>query len=286
MEIRQALCICPETVGRAVCLAPDWETLEELRFRLGKRLQMVCSRGTRTLDIPVTQELLQSILDRATKQSAYAVQGMLRCGFVTIPGGHRLGICGTAVVQQGEITAIRDISSLSLRIAREVRGAGETCMRLLWTHPQSTLLVGPPGAGKTTLLRDTIRLLSARRRVCLVDERQEVAACLNGLPQFDLGDNTDILSAAPKAQGIELLIRAMNPQWIALDEITAAGDVQAMVRASYCGVKFLATAHAANRQELFSRPLYRVLMEEKIFRNLVFLRENHEIRTERCEGEC
>lgn len=159
-------------------------------------------------------------------------------------------------------------------------------MRLLWTRPQSTLLAGPPGAGKTTLLRDTVRLLSARRRVCLVDERQEVAACLNGLPQFDLGENTDILSAAPKEQGIELLIRAMNPQWIALDEITAAGDVRAIVRASYCGVKFLATAHAANRQELFSRPLYRALMEEGIFRNLVFLSEDHKIRTERWEGEC
>lgn len=286
MEVRQALCICPEPVSRAVCRVPEWETLEELRFRMGKRLQMICARGTRTLEIPVTQELLQFLLDRATKQSAYAVQDMLRCGFVTIPGGHRLGICGTAVVRQGEITGIRNISSLSLRIAREVRGAGEECMRLLWTRPQSTLLAGPPGAGKTTLLRDTVRLLSARRRVCLVDERQEVAACLNGLPQFDLGENTDILSAAPKEQGIELLIRAMNPQWIALDEITAAGDVRAIVRASYCGVKFLATAHAANRQELFSRPLYRALMEEGIFRNLVFLSEDHKIRTERWEGEC
>ena len=117
--------------------------------------------------------------------------------------------------------------------------------------------------------------------MCVVDERQELAACLEGVPQFDLGENTDVLSAVPKELGITLLLRSMNPQWIALDEITAAEDVQAIVRASYCGVRFLATAHAASRQELFSRPVYRSLMEQGVFRNLISVSPNHSVRIER-----
>ena len=148
------------------------------------------------------------------------------------------------------------------------------------------MLLGAPGAGKTTLLRDVIRLLSDRhgRRVCVVDDRQEIAACLDGMPQFDLGGNTDVLSGAPKGKSMELLLRSMNPQWIALDEITAEEDIQAILRASYCGVKFLATAHAGSRQELFSRPLYRRLMEAGIFRNLICLSADHRISIERGEA--
>lgn len=287
-EVRQAIRICPEHVRQALTdlCAGDELGLEELRFRTGRKMQARTNSRAYDLQIPVTQDLLNELTERATRQSAYAMQDMLRCGFVTLAGGHRLGICGTAVLREREIQTIRSISSLNLRIARELRGVGESCAAYLWTHPASTLLLGAPGAGKTTLLRDVIRLLSDRhgRRVCVVDDRQEIAACLDGMPQFDLGGNTDVLSGAPKGKSMELLLRSMNPQWIALDEITAEEDIQAILRASYCGVKLLATAHAGSRQELFSRPLYRRLMEAGIFRNLICLSADHKISIERGEA--
>ena len=138
---------------------------------------------------------------------------------------------------------------------------------------ENVLIVSPPGGGKTTFLRELVRLSSGRgRRVSLVDERGEVAACCGGNPQLPVGKHTDVLSLCPKAKGIELVLRAMGPEWIALDEITAAEDVEAIIRASYSGVRFLATAHAWSRGDLTRRPLYRTLMEAQVFENLVEIR--------------
>ena len=232
---------------------------------------------------PLPPELLRGILEQATQRSAYAMQEMTRCGFVTLPGGHRLGICGTAVVQNGTITALREPSSLNLRIARQPNGIADRLRDALWARPQSVLLCGAPGSGKTTLLRDLIRQLSDRFgwRICVVDERLELAACASGVPQFRLGARTDVLSGAPKAAGIELLLRTMNPEWIAVDEITAEADIAAIRRASYCGVRFLATAHAADRRELESRPLYRTLLQDGFFRMAAFLLPDRSVRIER-----
>ena len=258
--------------------------MEELRLRCGQPPACRIAGKERALPLaPVTPELLRGILEQATQRSAYAMQEMTRCGFVTLPGGHRLGICGTAVVQNGTITALREPSSLNLRIARQPDGIADRLRDTLWARPQSVLLCGAPGSGKTTLLRDLIRQLSDRFgwRICVVDERLELAACASGVPQFRLGAHTDVLSGAPKAAGIELLLRTMNPEWIAVDEITAEADIAAIRRASYCGVRFLATAHAADRRELESRPLYRALLQDGFFRMAAFLLPDRSVRIER-----
>ena len=283
-EVRQALRICPLGLRQAIDRLPDAGAMEELRLRCGQPPACRIAGKERALPLaPVTPELLRGILEQATQRSAYSMQEMTRCGFVTLPGGHRLGICGTAVVQNGTITALREPSSLNLRIARQPDGIADRLRDALWARPQSVLLCGAPGSGKTTLLRDLIRQLSDRFgwRICVVDERLELAACASGVPQFRLGAHTDVLSGAPKAAGIELLLRTMNPEWIAVDEITAEADIAAIRRASYCGVRFLATAHAADRRELESCPLYRALLQDGFFRMAAFLLPDRSVRIER-----
>ena len=173
-EVRQALRICPLGLRQAIDRLPDAGAMEELRLRCGQPPACRIAGKERALPLaPVTPELLRGMLEQATQRSAYSMQEMTRCGFVTLPGGHRLGICGTAVVQNGTITALREPSSLNLRIARQPDGIADRLRDALWARPQSVLLCGAPGSGKTTLLRDLIRQLSDRFgwRICVVDER-------------------------------------------------------------------------------------------------------------------
>lgn len=281
-QVRQALHFVPSTIREAVEGLPAMERIEEIRLRRGRRVTYLAQGKEHALRIVATDDILQATLDAATAQSHYAAQEMLKRGFVTVVGGHRLGVCGTGVYQNGELRTIKDVSSINLRIARQLHGVADSAADYLWTHPRSVLIIGAPGSGKTTLLRDLIRQLSDRFqfRVGVVDERMELAACVEGKPQFDLGCCSDTLSGVRKEEGIEMLLRSMNPQWIALDEITAQKDVEAMLRASYCGVHFLATAHAHNRMDLQTRPVYRLLFSAGIFETLITIDKNRRIQTE------
>ena len=253
---------------------------EELRLRVGERIGWV-TEG-RELRVggpalpPVTGELLEELVRRASGNAVYAVQEQLCRGFLSLPGGHRLGVCGTVSLEDGAVRTIRDYQALSLRLAGERPGCADAAAGFLWANPGSALILGPPGAGKTTVLRDLVRQLSDRfsRRVGLVDERGEVAACRKGSPQLAVGRHTDVLSGCPKAAGLGLLLRAMAPQWLAVDEITLPEDVEALIRAAHCGAKLLATAHGGDLSDLTRRPLYRCLLEAAVFDNAILLRED------------
>lgn len=276
-------CLPPRLQSAALAMESDKKIVcEELRLRGGLPPSAVFGGGEELLGVPaVTGEELREALSRAARYSVHSYAETLKSGFLPLAGGHRLGVCGTAVVQDGHIAGIRTISSLNLRIAGETRGSADGIVpqAMEGGRPRSLLIVSPPGFGKTTLLRDLIRQLSlGGTRVSIADERGELAALAGGLPQFDVGPQTDVLDGCPKAEGVMTLIKTMSPAVVALDEITAPADVEAIGYASHCGVAVLATAHAVDAADLRRRPLYRKLMRYGVFEYLVEITRENGVR--------
>jgi len=279
----QAAEVLPPRLRRAALELSDEEQAgaEELRLRTGLPMSAVFPQGERCLGgPPVEPRELEQLVELASRASLHAVLDQVRRGYLTIRGGHRLGLCGTAVVREGQIHSLSRLSSADLRIARQVRGAADPVLDSLCPGGRltDTLILAPPGLGKTTLLRDLVRQVSdgtgtAPLRVSLADERGEVAAMYNGVAQLAVGARTDVMEGCPKAQGLMLLLRAMNPQVLAVDEITAPEDAAALETAAGCGVTLLATAHGRDRGDLVRRPLYRPLLEGGLFRRLVTIRQ-------------
>ncbi|MBQ1838194.1 MAG: Flp pilus assembly complex ATPase component TadA [Ruminococcus sp.] len=271
-------------------LSPYFSELEnkvqEIRLRVNRPVALVGAQFTGYLtengaltDLPGGSLLkagkndLEATVQRACEYSVYARQRELREGFVTLRGGHRLGICGTAVQEAGEVRHVRDYSSLNLRIARELRGCGERIFREVAEKSGGVLLCGAPCSGKTTLLRDVARLFSVERgcRVSLIDERGELAATCMGEPQNDVGF-CDVFDGYPKAKAMEQALRCMSPDVIVCDEIGGRADCEAICGCLNSGVRVIAAAHASDERELYARPLLREILASGAFETFVFLR--------------
>ena len=247
---------------------------EEFRLRAGRRATLLIG-GTETpiSSVPVDTSDIDSVIERATNASVHTAQSSIAKGFINCSGGIRIGLCGTGIIDKDKVTGMRGISSLAIRIPHEIRGCGQAAIdKVKADTVGSVLILSPPGYGKTTFLRECIRQLSdSGKRVSVADERGELAAVHRGVPQFDLGKASDIMSDVPKAQAVMMLLRAMNPQIIAMDEISSPEDVEAAETASGCGVRIIATAHAADKSELYRRPVYRRLLELGVFKNTVVI---------------
>ena len=249
------------------------DTLQELRLRLGLVPELVRSNGSIKLKRTVGADDLSYIVNTASRYSPWAASTAAQ-GYITAPGGHRIGLCGQAVVQSGQVTGMRVITSVCVRVARDFPGLA----RPLEGVAGSVLIIGKPGSGKTTLLRDLIRQRSntGKHSVAVVDERGELFPA-----GFSTGFRTDVISGCSKGQGIDQLLRTMGAGTIAVDEITSEADCEALVKAGWCGVHLFATAHAGSREDLYSRPVYRSLISGKLFDTLVILHPDKSFRTER-----
>lgn len=262
----------------------DISKLQEIRLRIGKPLLFYYAGQEQDASHPyiVTRENVKEVLEYISHYSLYAYEQDIKQGFITIEGGHRVGMTGQAIVENGKLKNQRNISAMNIRICHEILG----CADQVFPHVTEqknflhTLIVSPPGCGKTTLLRDMVRQISegnayvTGRTVGMVDERSEIGGCYQGQPQNQIGRRTDILDGCPKVEGMLLLIRSMNPQVLVVDEIGTAEDVHAVEYAMYCGCKMLATVHAGSMEELQQRPLFHQMIKEKCFERYILL-SNH-----------
>ena len=235
--------------------------LQELRLRLGQAPELNLGSRSLWLDRIVSRDDLNFVVNTASGYSPWAAPGMAE-GYLTAPGGHRIGICGEAVVKNGKLETIRNLQSLCIRVARDFPGISGIAGSLTG----SILVLGPPGSGKTTLLRDMLRKISQNETVGVVDQRCEL------FPEgISRGRRMDVLTGCSKSQGIEILLRTMGPMCIGVDEITSEEDTQALIRAGWCGVRLIATAHAANTEDLHSRPVYQPLTRNGLFDHVLVL---------------
>ncbi len=276
----------------ALILGLDAEALEraeEIRLRAGKPLVLQAGRTVRVFDgkgipaHPVSREEINGVLMLATEHSLYARDEELRRGYLSLPGGHRAGFAGRTVLAGGSVKLLRDICSINIRIARQVKGAARGLLAQLY-HPvekrvRHTLVVSPPQAGKTTLLRDLARVFAngdpgngrPAFRVGIVDERSEIAGCFAGEPQLDVGMHSDVLDGCPKAEGMMMLVRSMSPQIVVTDELGGQEDVRAVEEVINSGATLLASAHGGSAAELFRRPSLAGMLERKVFERIILL---------------
>ncbi|MCB6993727.1 stage III sporulation protein AA [bacterium 210820-DFI.6.37] len=279
-NLEQILNKLPENIRGPVADLPEHvlKGLEEIRIRACGDIRVV-SRNQEILvalkkQAGVTGGDLETILNNLLDYSYYAYEEELAKGYITIEGGHRVGVCGRAVLDKGKVTLIKDISSLNIRRGREIPGAGERALPHVLdkeTGLQNTLIVSPPKCGKTTLLRDLIRLLSGSGvRIGLCDERSEIAGTFQGRPSYDLGPRTDVLDGCPKAEGMIMLIRAMAPDAVATDEIGKEEDMEAIETAVCAGVKVLTTIHGKSYDDVIASNIG-PLVSKGVFSRLIFL---------------
>ncbi|GHU61178.1 stage III sporulation protein AA [Clostridia bacterium] len=278
----------------------DFSFLQEIRLRIGKPVflwyknqeYILSKQGGFTTDFAQAYFLdkaeLTETLSYISNYSLYAFEEEIRQGFLTIQGGHRIGLSGKTVVENRSIRNMKAIFSLNVRFSHQILGCADRLLPYLYDRRQglcSLLIISPPRCGKTTLLRDLIRQVSngnvehSGKTVAVVDERSEIAACYMGLPQNDVGMRTDILDACPKDKGMMMMIRSMSPEVLAVDELGGAEEIQAIHYALHCGCKLFATVHGYSLEDVQSKPDFSPLVRALVFQRYICLTQQTERNT-------
>lgn len=274
-------------------LTLDYSKLQEIRLRMNAPLLIIygnkeafITEDAGIVDNPskavlVTKNEIRETMEYISNYSLYAFEDEIRQGFITINGGHRIGIAGKIIIEDDMIKGMKHISFINIRLAHQVKGCADPVLPYLF-HQQSagiyhTLIISPPRCGKTTLLRDIIRQLSDGTKdhegmsIGVVDERSEIGACYMGTPQNELGIRTDILDCCPKAKGMMMLIRSMSPQIIAVDEIGSKEDLDAIDYVIGCGCKLIATVHGSSIEDIRNKPILGDLVKKRLFERYIIL---------------
>ncbi len=256
-------------------------SITEIRIRSKNKIIVICSKNEFVLDLIASPKIILDILLNVSKMSIYAIQTDLNNGFVVIRGGHRIGVCGEVVYENGRIKNIKNICSLNIRVARQIFGCADRVMPQIIINGifQNTLIVSPPGCGKTTLLRDIIRQISNGiktlgingKNVSLIDERGEIASCYEGAPTLDIGIRTDVMSNIDKSTGMSMVIRSMAPDIIATDEIGSAKDILAIKAAILSGVKVIFTMHGDSLKSVLENENVKELIDMNVFSKIILL---------------
>ncbi len=295
MDIRNnfytALDFLPQRQKNALSRLPEdiISQIYEIRLRAGLPLALstpdgtifACasgrvSRSTCGDMLYATVDDIDYVFNKACMHSVYSHQSEIASGYVITPKGHRIGICGTAVISGGEVSNIREISSLNIRIAKEIKTSAKSLIPIFASCLGGLLISGAPACGKTTALRDLVRRISSgeaggSRKVAVIDERGEIAAVHGGMPQYDVGPNTDVISGINKADGIMMALRAMSPDVIVFDEIGAAEEISALRQSLNAGVRVITTIHSGSIQQLLLRPQMQQIIESCAFSSVVQL---------------
>ncbi len=278
-------------LSRDICYNINENTIEEIRIRVDRPVILKYPEGKEDiLDHVVTQNEILNILQSLCNNSIYSYQSQICDGYITLQGGHRVGITGNVAMKDGKITNVNYVSSLNFRIAREIIGASDEIFKEVITRINSqnnfknsnndtsnleinnTLIVSKPGCGKTTVLRDLVRNISNMGfTVSLIDERGEIASMYKGIPQNDIGLRTDVMDNVTKSLGMKIAVRTMAPQVIVADEIGTDGDLEAINYGICSGVKGIFTAHGSDISELRQNETLNKLYEEKLFKRIIFL---------------
>ena len=269
----------------------DFSELQEIRLRIGQPVTVLYQNEELILPTMYSEKKrlgkqeMKETIEHISNYSLYAYEHELKQGFITIAGGHRVGMAGQVIMEGGKIKNMKYISSINIRVSHEVLDCANKIFPYITYNKQMyhTLIISPPRCGKTTLLRDVIRQISDGNRwikgctVGVVDERSELGGCYLGVIQNNLGMRTDILDRCPKADGMIMLIRSMAPQVVAVDEIGAKEDVHAIEYAMHCGCKMLATAHGDSMEEICKKPIFEKLIREKRFERYVILSNRYRL---------
>ena len=280
IEEKEILEILPDEIKRQLNMF-NFKNLQEIRIRSEKPIIVKDGSEEIVTDYIAKLEDVGSIVKRMSSYSIYAYDDEIKQGYITINGGHRVGICGKCVTEGEKIKTIKYPASLNIRICREVEGCSNKILPhiLKDSMVENTIIISPPNCGKTTLLRDISKKLSngisnldlKGRKVCVIDERSEIASCVNGVPQLNLGLRTDVLDSCPKSQGIMMAIRSMSPDVIVCDEIGSTEDIESIIKAMNSGVKLITTVHGYDVKDIYEREVFKGAIENKVFQKAIVL---------------
>lgn len=265
------------------------EQIYEFRIKIRKPILVYSKNGESIINYLVTKEDMKSIIQKISNYSLYAYEEDIRQGFITIKGGHRIGIAGECVMEKGEVKTIRNISSINIRICREIIGCSNKVMKYIASARRiyNTIIISPPKCGKTTILRDIARNISngissmglQGRKVVVIDERSEIGACHFGVPQSDLGIRTDVLDNCLKKEGLIMAIRSLSPEVLICDEIGTKGDIEALIMAFNSGVNIVTTIHGFTVEDLYKRRVFSDLLNNNVLERAIILSNRNGVGT-------